>query len=301
MNRTLYKDKSMKRLLKLISVLSIGLISAVSHGEIRDYKTMNGEEYRGEIQDYNLQTDKLTLKTDGGKRIQLKAESLVDEDYIYVRDWDAVRRFALNTDFRLSIRDAESKNKWTKFLWYRRPGKREPVLTYKNYYNRLCYNIKFDNQTGYDLENVTLKYCIYYNQERLDHTIEEKVTDLVVRPSIHNFAVVPNGKVTAFDSNSIVLRRKEIQGGDRMMYLEGEGRRIRSELIGMIFRAVIETPSGQSTVREIRLPADLSAEYVWVEPTPENTVWPDDNLDESEDTATPPTLFEEKGGRDDEG
>ncbi|MBT8043174.1 MAG: hypothetical protein KJN98_08395 [Pontiella sp.] len=267
---------------------------------MREYKTMDGEAYQGEIQDFNPQTDKLTIRTDGRKTLQLSADTLVDEDYIYVRDWDAVRRFDENTDFRITISCPESKNKWAKYLWYRPPGKREPMPTHQNFHNRMSYRIKYDNQTGYDLENVELKYCIYYNQERIDHWKEEKVTDLVMRPVVHKYAIIPDGQNDTFDSASVVLRRKEIFGGEDLIYLEGDGNRLKGEMVGLIFRATIETASGQSTAREIRVPADLSEEYVWVEPTPENTVWPDDDLDEREDTQKPPTRFEEMGGKEDD-
>lgn len=286
----------MKWLILLGVVFFVGMASA----EMRDFSTQGGETVRAELLDYNLKTDKVTLKADTGKTVLLKADSLADKDFMYVRDWDAVRLFSKNTKFRIYLNEVESKNKWTKYSWRRNPGKVQPSHILTTYFNRLSYEIKFDNQTGYDLENVEIKYCIYYEQERLDHRIEEKVADLVVRPSLHTYAIIPDGQNKKFESNSIVLRRKDILGGTRMYYLEGEGRMLKSKTIGIIFRATIQTGSGLSMVREMRLPKDLSEEYVWVEPTPENTVWADDDLDGRTDIATPPTAWEEMGGKADE-
>jgi hypothetical protein len=291
----------MKRLVLFFSLLSMVLVSSRAVAEVREFTTKDGKAVFGEIIDYDAKTDAVKIKTDQGKTVKTKASTFLDEDFIYIRDWDAVRLFSQNENFRIYLNDYTSKNKWTKYLWESRPGKLQPIHIFTIDYNRLGYELKFDNQSGYDLENVDIKYCIYYEQERMDYTIEEKVTDLVVRPSVRHFSIIPDRLNKKFDSNSIVLRRKQIgSGGGRLRYLLDGGYIIRNKMIGMIFRASITTLSGQTTVRELRLPRDLSEEYVWVEPTPENTVWPDDDLDESEDTQKPPTQFELEGGSDDD-
>jgi hypothetical protein len=287
----------MKCLVLLLSLLCLVSAPNTSVAEVREFTKKDGQAIFGEIVSYDVKSDVVKIKTDQGKTVQTKASSFMDEDFIYIRDWDAVRLFSRNEKFRIYLNDAVSKNKWTKYRWLRNPGKQEPSHTHTTDFNKMTYELKFENQTGYDLENVEIKYCIYYEQERLDHFIEEKVTDLVVRPSIHTFAIVPDEMNKKFESNPVVLRRKEIQIGNRRhRYLEGEGRFMKSELIGMVFRASITTLSGQTAVREIRLPKGLSEEYAWIEPTPENTVWADDDLDEREDTVKPPTPFEEMGG-----
>ena len=291
----------MKRLILFFCALTVVLGTGRVSAEMREFTTKAGEAVYGEILDYNIKSDAVKIKTDSGKTIQPKASSFRDEDFMYIRDWDAVRLFSENTNFRIYLSGPESRNKWTKYTWQRPPGKREPSHIITTDFNRLGYEIKTDNQTGYDLENVDIKYCIFYEQERLDPRIEEKVTHLVVRPSIHSFAIVPDRQNKKFDSNSIVLRRKQFgDGGGRLRYLEGDGYIMKNKMIGMIFRASISTPSGQTSVREVRLPRGLSEEYVWLEPTEENTVWPDDDLDEREDTQKPPTMFEEMGGSDDD-
>ncbi|VGO14781.1 hypothetical protein PDESU_03350 [Pontiella desulfatans] len=287
----------MNRFLLFEALLCFGLTVVAADAEVRDFRTQDGKSVRGEIESYKLQTDKLAIKTEGGKTVQLKADDLVDDDYVYVRDWDSVRLFSQNTHFRMYFNGPESLNKWSKILWRRPPGNVEAQQTYKIDHNRLGYEIKFDNQTGYDLENVELKYNLFYMQERMDYRVEEKVPDIVVRPCLERYAIVPSGKNNKFASKTIVLRRKEIAGaGTKLRYLEGEGRFLKSEMIGAIFRATITTRSGLSTVREIRMPKDLSEEYVWVEPTAENIVWADDSLDEREDVRRPPTLWVELGG-----
>jgi hypothetical protein len=286
----------MKRLIPFFYILAVVLGAGRVAAEVREFTTKEGVAVFGEILDYSIKSDVVKIKTDGGKTIQTTASSFRDEDFMYIRDWDAVRLFSKNTDFRVYLSEPISKNKWAKYLWRRPPGKNDPVNILKIYHNRIYYEIKFENQTGYNLENVDIKYCIYYEQERIDPRIEEKVTDLVVRPSIHHYAIVPDKLNKKFESNSIVLRDKDYQAGSRLEYLEGEGRFIKSRIIGMVFRATITTVSGPSAVREVRVPRGLSEKYVWVEPTPENTVWPDDGLDESEDTNKPKTLYEEMGG-----
>jgi hypothetical protein len=289
-------------------ILFLVLMSAVfavggALAKVREFTTKEGTSIHGEILEYDQKTDSVKFRTDQGKTVQTRAATFLDEDFIYIRDWDAVQRFRENTNFRIYLNDAASENKWTKYSWFCYVGKIEPVHTYTTDFNRMAYEIKFDNQTGYDLENVDIKYCIFYEQERLDHLIEEKVADLMVRPALHHFTIVPDGMNKKFTSSSVVLRRKEIVMNNQFRfldYLEGEGRFLKSRMVGMIFRATLNTASGPSVMREIRLPKDLPDDYAWVEPTEDNTVWSDDDLDEREDTRKPPTEFEEMGGSDDE-
>jgi|GEM_PF-5243488 len=293
----------MRRFILLAGLLCTAMVAGRVSAEMREFATKDGQVIYGELQSYNLKTDKVQFKTDRGKRVQFKAATLLDEDFIYVRDWDAARLFSENNHFRIYLDGPESKNKWSKYLWRRRPGKREATQTYTIDFNKMGYTIKFENKTGYDLENVAIKYCIYYEQEHFDHTIEEKVADLVVRPSLHTYAIIPDGQNKRFESNAVVLRKKEHMPpakGNVMRYLEGDGRFLKSQMIGMVFRVSITTLSGQTAVREVRVPRDLSEEYVWLEPTEANTAWPDDDLEEIEDTQRPQTQFELEGGSEDE-
>jgi len=129
--------------------------------EVREFTKKDGEAVFGEIIDYNPQTDKVKIRTDNRKMIQMKAASFRDEDFIYIRDWDAVRLFSNNNNFRIYLSGPESKNKWTKYLWRRYVGKIEPTHTYTIDFNKMGYTIKFENQTGYDLENVATQILYF--------------------------------------------------------------------------------------------------------------------------------------------
>ena len=252
----------------------------------RTFTTITGGTISGEILDYNVKSDVVKIKNGSGETVQTKADTFRDEDFKFVREWDAIRFFPKNTHFRMYPTEFESKNKWLKVYWRRPPGQVQPYETSRTYFNRMGNSIKFENKTGYDLEGVAIKYCIFYVQERRDWKTETKVEDIVVRPSIHSFSILPDGVQKKFELNSIVLRNSQAPLSDanqRLRYLDGDGRFLKSRMIGMILRATINTPTGQSAVREIRMPKNLSEEYVWVEPTSINTDWPDDNLDESDD------------------
>jgi hypothetical protein len=272
------------------------------YAEMREFTTKDGETIYGEVIDYDLATDKVKIKTDRGRIIQNRASEYLGEDTVYIQDWDAVRRFPDNNYFRIYLSEPMSKNRWTKYVWRRNPGKQEPSLTWITDFERFGYEIKYDNQTGYDLENVEFKYCIFYRQEQFDWRAEEKAVDTVVRPCVKRFNIVPDGTSQKMDLNTVVLRNKErVVGSTTLTHWEGEGRFFKADLLGMVFRASITTLSGQTAVREIRVPDDLSEEYAWVEPTEENTSWPDDDLIERNDTEKPLTPWEEAGGGSGEG
>ncbi len=289
--------------MKRLVVYALLLLSAVSaSAQEREFVTLDGNRILGVIASYDMGSDMVTIETFGKKKVSMKAANFRDEDFIFIRDWDAVRLFSQNTHFRMYVDGPLTRAKFTKYLWRRPPGKIEPYVTFSIDHERVGYDVKIDNMTGYDLENVEFKYCIYYEQERMDSVKEEKVADLVVRPSVVKYAIMPNASQKRFESNTVVLRHKEFQHPGNFDYLAGDGRFLRKRMIGMVLRVSMKTKSGQAAVREIRMPKDLSEEYAWVEPTPENTVWPDDALDDKEDTRKPPTFFEEMGGKEsDEG
>ncbi len=288
------------------SFLQVLLVASGSAVEARLFSLLDGQTVEGTLQDYDLRTDRVTIQAAGRRTLRLQGARLADQDFVYVRGWDAARKFKSNEHFRVSVDGPNSINMWRKMLWLRRPGKHQPYPTYRIDFERIGYELKYNNRTGYDLEKVRFKYCIFYRQEELDYWKEEKVTHLVTRPCEVAFEIIPNEQQQNFFAlKSVVLRDKEfLVGGPgeayRTLYIEGDNRRWGAEFLGMILRIEMKGPGEEVAVREMRYPDDLPAECVWMEPTAENAAWPDDDMDELTDTSRPPTQFEERGGREED-
>ena len=270
----------------------------------RTFDLVNGEQIEGMVQDYDMRSDRVTFNTASG-RLTIKADDLDDDSYRYVREWDALRKFSNPDNFRITLYDPEKLNTWEKFIWLRNPGKVEPYKTHEISLTRIGHDLKMINETGHDLENVRIKYCLFYNQDRMDHFKEEKVTDIIVRPCIDEITIFPNELTDRRTLKSIVLRDVEIMytrtsGGGGWVevkeYLEGDGVSLRSDFIGAIVRVEMESLDGNIIMHEKRYPKDLSEDYAWIEPSENNTYWEDDNISEVTDTYKPPTPFEEMGG-----
>ena len=261
---------------------------------------MNGEPLQGVIVDYQTRSDVLTFRSNEGKQARFKGAQLDDESFKYVRSWAAAQAFKDPAKFRIYVYGPNSVKSWIKRMWRRPPGKVEPILTYETKLERIGYDLKYDNQTGFDLENVRIKYCLFYDQARFDWYQEERAVDVITRPCVEEFAILPNEVTEKMSLKTIVLRNKEhMYRNDGWMLLkckQDEGRFFPANFIGMILRIEMIGADGEVVIREMRYPDELSNTYVWVEPTAENIDWADDRLDEKPDIAKPPTRFEEMGG-----
>lgn len=268
----------------------------------------NGERVSCTLIDYQLKTDAVTVRGEDGKNRRLKGIQLDDDSFRAVRDWDAVRQFNNPEKFRVYVNEPTKVNSWIKYLWYRPPGKVQPGKTYEIDFERWAYELRMDNRTGYDLENVELVYNVYYNQMRMDWTVEERATDTITRPCREAYAILPNEMMEQVTLKSVVLRNKEIMydpyGGqwraDILEYLQEDNRFLRAEFLGMVLQIKFTDAQGRVHVRENRYPDELANDIAWVEPTEENVVWEDDFIDEKTDISTPPTRFEEMGGVDED-
>jgi len=292
-----------KSFIRFIFVALICFFLAVTAAG-RTFDLVNGDQIEGIVQDYDMRSDRVTFNTASG-RLTIKADDLDDDSYRHVREWDALRKFSNPDNFRIILYDPEKLNTWLKYIWLRNPGKVEPYKTHEISLTRIGHDLKMINETGHDLEDVRIKYCLFYNQDRMDHFKEEKVTDIIVRPCIDEITIFPNELTDRRTLKSIVLRDVEIMytrtsGGGGWVevkeYLEGDGVSLRSNFIGAIVRVEMESLDGNIIMHEKRYPKDLSEDYAWIEPSENNTYWEDDNISEVTDTYKPPTPFEEMGG-----
>ena len=283
----------------------------IHQADARTFTLMDGSTLEGEIQDYDLRQDRLTIRSSSGRKV-IKADKLDNESYRYVMNWGAAKQFSNPDKFRLTMYGPEELNSWIKDIWLRLPGKLQPWNTHNLSFSRIGYDLKMINDTGYDLENIQVKYCLFYEQERMNHELEEKVNEIIVRPCLDEISILPNEFTERMSLKSIVLRDVNIiyvkTSGQWWVevkeYLEGEGSTLRSEFIGAMLRIELVDPDGNIVRHEDRYPKYLDDglgydwdALEWVEPSEENTAWEDDFLDEISDAGTPPpTPFEEMGG-----
>lgn len=265
---------------------------------------VNGDTLQGTIVDYQARTDLLTFRSDDGKQARFKGTQLDDASFKYVRSWAAVEAFNDPAQFRLYVYGPNKVNNWIKRTWRRPPGKVEPHLSYEIKLERIGYDLKYDNQTGFDLENVQIKYCLFYDQARFDWFKEERAVDVITRSCVENFTILPNEYTEKIRLKTVVLRNKEhMYSNDGWMLVEckqNQGRFFPANFLGMILRVSLTDADGNEIFRETKYPEDLNDNFEWVEPALENSEWPDDNLDDKTDITKPPTRFEEMGGVDED-
>ncbi len=75
----------------------------------RTFNLMDGDVINGEVQDYDIRSDRVTFKTANG-RSTVKADDLDNDSYRYVREWDALRQFSNPDNCRITLYDPEKLN-----------------------------------------------------------------------------------------------------------------------------------------------------------------------------------------------
>ena len=108
--------------MKRWTLFALLLLPVVASAAEREFATLDGNRILGEIDSYDLKSDMVTIQTFGKKKVSMKASTLRDEDFKFIRDWDASRLFMQNTHFRMYIDGPQTRAKFTKYLWRRPPG-----------------------------------------------------------------------------------------------------------------------------------------------------------------------------------
>ncbi len=122
--------------------------------EYRSFTSANGKIIRARILKYNESKAEVTLERENKRSYSIPLATLSADDQQFIQDWNASKDFLDERSFRISIQREKIKDKASN-------SNSIAEKQIKNY----SFKILLDNRSATDLKDLTLEYCIYYDQE----------------------------------------------------------------------------------------------------------------------------------------
>jgi hypothetical protein len=130
-------------------------------------------------------------------------------------------------------------------------GNQKALQTAEN----IGYTILVESRTGSDLNDVTVDYCIYYQQER--PRSQGKVTEQGVKCGTLNIGTIAARAKVQLETQTIALFKREQQNG----YLDNNV--FEGEVLGIWIRVFLPLANGNKAMRECSKPNTLMKDRSW--------------------------------------
>lgn len=233
----------MKMRLGLIACCTV--LGLQTFGETRIFTDAQGRNIEAELEKFEESSSTVTIQRAGSrqsKRVPLSVFS--DKDQAYIRDWGRLQ--ALNDSRFKAVISKSSKRDSQKS--YGTSASTEVVTDH-------CFNIRFENGTKNNLENMELEYVIFYEQEqhvgRNSYKSEAKSGTLYKKETI----TVPARKNVEFTSEKVTLYEWKAYSLAP----------IAADIEGIRLRLTLTSAGGAKMTREFAYPSKLK--YPWTSKT----------------------------------
>ncbi|MDF7824398.1 hypothetical protein P4B35_10275 [Pontiellaceae bacterium B12227] len=246
----------MKTLMVLILALAMAAAVAVAPSEeiitkaesqeFRVFRNAEGKTVRGRIVKYNPEKETVIIETEDRKVRTVKLDDLSETDQAYVRDWKPVpfSDFISPKHFIISARRRRLAGAVEYLIW--RPE--ETVV----------YDITLKNRCDFNLENLTLDYCIYY--KTTEPNIRGAQPDIGVKRGRRHIKRVARRGNTRLATEPVTFPTEDLFE----YYKDGEAPPLK--LQGIRIRVYLPLGDGRKAMREYANPDNLIKDYRWSEP-----------------------------------
>jgi hypothetical protein len=230
----------MRKILYLMTVMA-GL-SCGAFGDARIFTDSQGRAIEAELLQFEESSQTVTIKRKGSRqsmRVQLNIFSKKDQDYIL--EWGRLQ--ALH-DSRFEAVISKSSDKDGRLT----SGTGASTDTYTDHQ----FNIRFENGTKNNLEDLTLEYVIFYEQEHYTDRASQKT-------EMKDGAFYKKEKISLPAREDVEFSTDTIKLREWKTYYQAA---ISSDIHGIRIRLTMTLDSGQTTVREFCYPSGLKQTWV---------------------------------------
>lgn len=222
--------------------------------EFRNFTGEGGKTVRGKILIYNPDSNYVSIAKEDRKTFQLDLSQCSDADQAYVREWHHIHEFFTQSRFHLS-----AKKKRAAAGQDSSPLTNEDSLRVWKSTERIIYEIRLGNRGSYNLEGLTLDYCIYYGEEKLNY--RGQLMSRGVKCGTRNIETLARGKTVQFETESVVfpkVKRSPEYYKDNNVPLE--------KGMGIWVRVYLPLADGSKAMRELSLPDALIKQQKGITP-----------------------------------
>jgi hypothetical protein len=218
--------------------------------EMREFKLPDGRSLKAEVVGYQAGSGQVELKREDGKRVKVKPAIFVEDDQNYINEWVSLDGFRNKSHFRVDC----SKKKVEQW--------KEEDESFELKFDRYVYEVALENRNSFSIENLTIEYRIFYEQEKNDQSTRKVVNIKHIKPGKLNVKTIHPKEKRKLSTESVVLNEYEFNSTD-FYYENGDPESTGGDIKGIWLRLHVTTSTGQKAKREIFEPTSIAGKYSW--------------------------------------
>ena len=209
--------------------------------EFRVFVTRSGKTVKGRVRAYNPDNGIVAIAKENGKTHKIDLSIFSKADQAYVREWHLIKAFFSQDRFHISVRKKRSGAGTELLIW------RSEV--------EIVYGIMLENRSDYDLEGLSVAYCIYCEPDRSGY--REQVESQGIKCGTLNIGTLAAGEKTQVETQPVVVPN---EGG--LEYYKDN--KVPSEkTLGIWVRIYLPLADKRRAMREFAMPNSIMKTRKW--------------------------------------
>ncbi len=225
-------------------ILAVCLLTVLSAGAETKYHIFTDDQGRSieaKIVRYDEVQNKVTVQPKGRAAMTVPVSAFSEADQAYIVEWGLSHAFLDERKLCVDIKRIK-KSDGTR-------GQGGYSMEYK-YYNHY-FTIGLENKSTVDLDNVTIEYVIFYQQEKHINGNRDKVNQEGTLYKKSTFSL-PSKSDKEIETDQICLKRYRESGFVNSVWPDLDG-----EMDGIILKLSMTTKDGETITRQITYPDNL--------------------------------------------
>jgi len=244
----------MKRCIYFICVL-VGVSSALAASDYHDFSDNKGRTIRGKILRYDSRKKVVTIQRENRRMGTIPLGVLSDKDQAFVRQWEFNKVFFSDSSFKIEAKrkmmdrevSSSGEDYWTGYSIRNRKVE------------HMGYEITLENRSASKLENLSLDYCIYYEQEELRGG-RQKTLEGVRHESVDIGTLRPKSEKELL-TKPVNIYTAELDAD--WSYTSGAKNKQDGDVRGVWIQVHMDLKSGERITRSYCLPDSLPNSKTW--------------------------------------
>jgi hypothetical protein len=232
--------------------------SVVTHAvEYRDFMDTQGRTIRARILSYDSRSSKLKIERDNKVTATVPITGFSEEDQTYIKNWLKFEGIRSTTKFKVSA-ERKGLKSWANerigTISYSDGSVEHNQVVGKTDFDEVGYEITLDNRNKYPVENLVLKYNIYYEQE-----VSAREKD--PRPFVL-FGTIPINSIPAQSKQTVKTESVTVYKDESNAEFVNS-RIIRGKVLGISCRICADVEGSESVLRQEGMPKTMVTSKAW--------------------------------------
>lgn len=213
---------------------------ATAANTYRNFTDTQGRTIRGCVVAYNATKKVVTFQRDDRKTSRVPLAAFSEEDQAYILEWEATDCFLKSSSFKIDIDREKDENK----------EKSGQTGAHDIHAEDTHYAITFENRADVAMKDITVEYCIYYEQ------VEGKERNEGVCYGDIKVDIIGSRSKKTCRTKVVTTYKSELDGG--YYYASGANSSQKGSVRGIKLRVHMKTQSGKKVTRESSLPTGMN-------------------------------------------